>query len=295
MKSFKKYQKVRRLGDIYTEGLLDGRVYVFPKLDGANGSVWYDVDENKVKCGSRNLELNEEKTNQGFYNYVQENEELKKLAKTYPTLRFYGEWLVPHSIKEYVDEAWKQFYIFDVTDMEGRHLPFNKYVKLLVEFDVNYIPPIKTLQNPKEEDLIPLADDVDYLMKEGYSGEGIVIKNYEYINRYGEQTWGKVVTGEFKKKNFEEFGSPSVPTIIEEKIIDSFVTTQFLEKEMTKLGYNLDNFPNEVIGEYLGRTWRTFIEEETFNILKKFKNPKINFGYLNKLFIDKSKEEMKIK
>lgn len=291
-KEFKKYQKVRRLGDIYTEGLLDGIVHIFPKLDGANGSVWYDEDEQKVKCGSRNLELNEEKQNQGFYDYVMGNEELIKLVKTYPTLRFYGEWLVPHSIKNYKKDAWKKFYIFDVVGEVGYHVPYHKYVKMLEPFDVEIVPLIKSMRNPKEETLIELSNHVDFLCEKDTYGEGIVIKNYEYINRYGEQTWGKVVTGEFKKKNYETFGTPSVPTIIEEKIIDDFVTTPFIEKEMSKLGYSLDNYPNEVIGEFLGRTWRTFIEEETFNILKKFKNPKVNFGYLNKLFVDRLKQEM---
>ena len=291
-KEFQKYQKVRRLGDIYTEGLLDGTVYVFPKLDGANGSVWYDQDELKVKCGSRNLKLSEKKQNQGFYSYVMNNEELVKLAKTYPTLRFYGEWLVPHTIKNYIDGAWNRFYIFDVTTEEGHHVPYHKYVKMIEPFGVDVVPLIKSFKNPTEDKLVELAHRVNFLCEEDTFGEGIVIKNYEYINRYGEQTWGKVVTGEFKKKNYEVFGSPSVPTITEEKIIDGFVTTSFIEKEMSKLGYTLENYPNNIIGEFLGRTWRTFIEEEMFNIIKKLKNPRINFGYLNKLFVDRLKKEM---
>ncbi len=290
--SFEKYQKVRRLGDIYTEGILSGRVYVFPKLDGANGSVWYDHDKGKVLCGSRRVLLTPEKTNQGFYEYVNDNEELQKIAKTYPTLRFYGEWLVPHSIKDYKDDAWNKFYIFDVVSEEGHHLPYPKYKKMLEPFDVEVVPPIKVLTNPKEEEIIDLSREVTYLMKEGKNGEGVVAKNYEYMNRYGEQTWAKVVTGEFKKKNYEEFGSPSVPSIKEDKFIENFATDAFFEKEMAKLGYTMDNFPKEIIGEFLGRTWRTFIEEETFNIIKKYKNPTINFGYLNKLFIEKAKKRM---
>jgi len=290
--SFVKYQKVRRLGDIYTNGILSGEVYVFPKLDGANGSVWFDEDKQKVMCASRRVVLKPEKTNQGFYNYVQKHEDLRRLVNTYPTLRFYGEWLVPHSIKEYKDDAWEKFYIFDVVSPDGYHLPYPKYKKMLEEFDVEVVPPIKKLMNPKEDDIIDLAREVDYLMKDGKTGEGVVAKNYDFVNRYGEQTWAKVVTGEFKKKNYETFGSPKQTVLVEEKIIDNFLTEEFVRKEMSKMGYDLNNYPNEIIGEFLGRTWRTFIEEETFNMIKEFKNPRLNFGFLNKLFIDEVKKYM---
>jgi len=52
---FKKYQKIRRIGDDRTKGILNGRVSVFPKIDGTNASVW--MDDGKLKAGSRNREL----------------------------------------------------------------------------------------------------------------------------------------------------------------------------------------------------------------------------------------------
>ena len=39
MTEFVKYQHVERLGTDETEGILDGIVYVFYKIDGTNGSV----------------------------------------------------------------------------------------------------------------------------------------------------------------------------------------------------------------------------------------------------------------
>lgn len=37
---FEKYQHVERLGTVAVEGILDGIVYVYPKLDGTNTSVY---------------------------------------------------------------------------------------------------------------------------------------------------------------------------------------------------------------------------------------------------------------
>lgn len=49
--NFHPYQHVEKLGTAEVDGILDGTVYVFPKLDGANASVW--LDDGEVKCGSR--------------------------------------------------------------------------------------------------------------------------------------------------------------------------------------------------------------------------------------------------
>jgi hypothetical protein len=66
MNEFKKYQHVERMGTVETEGILNGLVYIFPKIDGANGSIWFDPYTNTIKCGSRKSELNTEHTNRGF-------------------------------------------------------------------------------------------------------------------------------------------------------------------------------------------------------------------------------------
>ena len=49
-----------------------------------------------------------------FNRVVGENEELKGLCMANPGCRFFGEWLVPHSLKTYREDAWRDFYIFDV-------------------------------------------------------------------------------------------------------------------------------------------------------------------------------------
>ena len=78
-------------------------------------------------------------------------------------------------------------------------------------------------------------------MKDGEgSGEGVVIKNYDYKNKYGRQTWAKIVTNEFKAKHHIAMGAPVVGCeIVEEKIVAKYVTrklwwTRLLQKSLTK-------------------------------------------------------------
>lgn len=48
---FRKFQKVRPLGALETEGILDGTIYIFEKLDGSNAQVRMGTDG--VVCGRR--------------------------------------------------------------------------------------------------------------------------------------------------------------------------------------------------------------------------------------------------
>ncbi len=77
-----------------TQGIEKGTVYIFPKLDGTNGVVWFDGID--VKAGSRNRELGLGKEdNYGFNQHIQTNKE-KYLAffNFFPTAILYGEWHV---------------------------------------------------------------------------------------------------------------------------------------------------------------------------------------------------------
>ena len=142
---FKKYQHLERFGNDEVEGIELGKLYIFPKLDGTNAQVWLD-DEGNIKAGSRNRELTLEKDNAGFYKFILENENIKKYLEKHPTHRLYGEFLVPHSLKTYREDAWRRFYIFDVCldkeDDTVEYIPYDLYKPLVEEFELDYIPPI---------------------------------------------------------------------------------------------------------------------------------------------------------
>lgn len=292
---FKKYQHLERFGNDEVEGIELGKLYIFPKLDGTNAQVWLD-DEGNIKAGSRNRELTLEKDNAGFYKFVLENENIKKYLEKHPTHRLYGEFLVPHSLKTYREDAWRRFYIFDVClDKENgsvEYIPYDIYKPLVEEFGLDYIPPIVTMTNGSYEYFIRTLDNNTFMIQDGKGiGEGIVIKNYDYYNKYKRQIWAKIVTNEFKEIHKREMGVNNIKTekVIEQEIVDNYCTEAFIEKEYSKILNETGEWDNRKIPMLLGRVFSELVKEETWNIIKKYKNPTINYKTLNALVINKIK------
>lgn len=292
---FRKYQHLERFGNTEVKDIEIGECLVFPKIDGTNSSVWLDDDGN-IKAGSRTRELTLERDNAGFYAYVLKNENIENYLKKHPTHRLYGEFLVPHSLKTYKDDAWRRFYVFDVCldkDEVVEYLHYDDYKSLLEEFNLDYIPPIAKIKNGNYENFIRCLEQNVFLIQDGKGvGEGVVIKNYNFYNQYGRQTWAKIVTSEFKEKHTKTMGCPEINNeyIVEEKIINNFCTSAFIEKEFSKLVNEKGEWNNRNIPEFLGRIWYEFVKEESWNFVKEYKNPTVNFKLLNNLLIRKVKE-----
>lgn len=294
---FKKYQHVEKFGNTEVKDIEIGECLVFPKVDGTNSSVW--LDEGELRAGSRTRELTLEKDNAGFYKYALSNENIKKYLDKHPNHRLYGEFLVPHSLKTYRSDAWRKFYIFDVCldkDDTVEYLQYDDYKPLLEEFNLDYIPPIAKIKNGSYENFIRCLEQNIFLIQDGNGvGEGVVIKNYNFYNQYGRQTWAKIVTSEFKEKHAKTMGCPEINNeyIVEEKIVNNFCTSAFIEKEFAKLVNERGEWNNRNIPEFLGRVWYEFIKEECWNFIKEYKSPTINFRLLNNLVIKKIKEVKK--
>lgn len=296
---FRRYQSLARFGTDDVDGIEIGECLVFHKIDGTNASVWLN-DKGEVKAGSRNRELTLENDNAGFYAYILENENIKNYLLKHPTHRLYGEFLVPHTLKTYKDDAWRRFYIFDVTvdkdEDSVKYIPYDTYKSMLEEFDLDYIPPICKIKNGTYEHFIRALEQATFLVKDGQgTGEGIVIKNYDFYNKYKRQNWAKIVTTEFKEKHVKAMGYVEISNgkMVEEQIVDEFVTTAFVEKEFAKIVNENEGWRSQYIPMLLGRVFSELIKEETWNILKKYKNPKIDFKTLNALTIEKVKEVKK--
>jgi hypothetical protein len=292
---FRKYQHVERLGTDEVDGIEFGKCYVFYKIDGANTSVW--VDGNKISGGSRSRELSLENDHAGFLAHIVKNKKVISYLKKHPNHRLYGEWLVPHSLKTYRDDAWKRFYVFDVTIDSGddvEYIPYDIYKEFLDEFNIDYIPPLAIIKNPTYESLTRLLEKTgQFLVADGKgNGEGIVIKNYDFYNKYKRQTWAKIVSNEFKETHHKVMGAPelNVSLMVEEKIVDEFVTESFVEKEFAKIINDNDGWQSKFIPMLLSRVFYELINEEMWNIVKKHKNPKIDFRTLNSLVTQKIKQ-----
>jgi hypothetical protein len=292
---FEKYQHVERFGNDEVDGIELGDSYIFPKIDGTNGQVYLN-NNSEVEAGSRNRVLSLDKDNAGFCEFVFKNNNIKQYLIKHPTHRLYGEWLVPHSLKTYREDAWKKFYIFDITidkdNEEIEYIPFDIYKPLLEEFELDYIPPLAKIKNVTYDVLVKRLEDNHFLIKDGEgSGEGIVIKNYDFYNRFKRQTWAKIVTNEFKEKHNRTMGYNELKTkeMIEQQIVDDFCTAAFIEKEYAKIVEEKEGWTSRYIPMLLSKVFYELINEETWHFIKKYKNPKVDFKTLNVLVTQKIK------
>jgi hypothetical protein len=292
MVDFEKYQHIERLGSDEVDGILDGTCYVFPKIDGTNASVWLDAG-GELWAGSRNRTLSLESDNAGFFKWVMDNQKLfLPILHQNPGLRLFGEWLVPHTLRTYREDAWRRFYVFDVWhDTRQRHLHYEEYAGLVDSHGIDYVPPIEIVTNPTQEHLVKLLERNTYLIDDGNgSGEGIVIKRYDYRNRYGRQTWAKLVRNEFKERNLAAFGTPTVEmgAVLEQRLALEYVTPGRVAKVVEKMR-ETGPLSSRRIPELLNRVWNDVVVEETWSILKDHKNPTIDFKVFNRAVIAETK------
>lgn len=271
-----KYTHIERLTNPEVNGILAGEIFCYPKLDGANASI--ELLNEEITFRSRKQLLSGEITLKGFVNYCVENSEnfslLSNFFSKYPNIIIFGEWLIPHSIKTYKSDAWNKFYIFDFYDkFSGTYLDFEKcrenFSPLLSNFELvpligNYVDIDST------EKLISLCKENNYLLESGI-GEGIVIKNYSFVNKYGRTPFAKLIN---EKTNTLKEIIPSLNNL-EVEIIEKFLSQEYLEKEICKV-----EDPHKKIGYLAHTVFEEFIRDYILEIISKYNNPTINFKNL---------------
>jgi hypothetical protein len=289
MSEYKDYMHVVKLGTNDAEGILDGNVWFQPKVDGTSASIDYDAATGVIHFHSRHRELSLENDNAGCMARLHDNPLLLEFFVKNPNLILRGEYLVRHTVKDYRDNAWNKLYIYDVEDkMTGRLLSYDDYFSLvepLLESEsIDVIPIIGIVKNPTEEDILHLLNQTTYLMKDGAGlGEGLVLKNYGWKNQYGRTVWAKVVRTEFKDRFHTVMGANSKENNpMEALAVEKYITSAFVEKEFAKLKLNLGGWESKYIPRLLSSVYHEFIDEHTWDILKDFKNPTIDFAQLQR-------------
>jgi hypothetical protein len=297
--TFRRYDHLERIGHSEVDGILIGTVHVFPKLDGTCGSLW--IEDGQVQCASRNRILSPADDNHGFCAWAWDHA-ITLVPKIPPRWIVYGEWLVPHTLKTYRDDAWRRFWVFDVFCV-GRYLPFQDYSEIIRDAGLDVIEPLCTITNPTEDQLCAEVDKNTYLVRDGCgAGEGIVVKNYGWANRFGRQPWAKIVRNEFKEENRRAFGvtEKTGEFQVEAAIAEEFVTGALVDKTRAKIVADIANAQSvtldpegevrrrieaehrgRVISELLGRVFHDLVVEEIWTILKKHRNPVVDFKRLN--------------
>lgn len=317
---YKKYQHVEKIGSEETEGLLNGTVHIFHKIDGTNGCVFLD-DEGNLAFGNRTKQLKNGEDNYNFVEHFKQNPttafKLKKMLSLLPKRTIiYGEWLIPVFLKTYNKDAWKHFYIFDVVTYPDdlplevlldshasrrneKYLPYDVYKRLCDELELLYIPLIKTLNNPNIDELTVCLEETTFLIEKGV-GEGIVIKNYEYKNPYGRSTWGKLLNADFtKRKNKVRTSNKENKNnyLWEYKIISKYCNTEFISKEIFKFKENnpkmfdsYNKFINKNFPILINYVFEEFLKDNLIIAIKEYKNLTLNFTILKKLIAEQIKE-----
>lgn len=296
---FKKYQHIERFGTTEVENIELGLCYIYPKIDGTNSCVY--LKDGSIQAGSRNRELTLDNDNAGFYNYIINHHNIIQCLLDNPKIRIYGEWLVPHSLKTYRDDCWRKFYVFDVVedldDGNFRYMNYEEYRELCEKYGIEYIPPLAIVDKPSYERLIEILNANDYLIQDGKGiGEGIVIKRYDYVNKYGRTTWAKIVSSEFKEKHAKTMkhrdNAEKGASMTEEKIIDKYVTQALCDKVLAKIEQEKGEWHSKYIPMLLNMVYYDLVREECWNFVKEFKNPTINFKTLSYLCNEKVKEKL---
>jgi hypothetical protein len=281
---FRTYEKIHRLGKEETDGILEGVCYIQEKVDGANTQIWYANDT--LHMGSRSKEITEGFN--GFCDYVRSHVGINGFFLTHGTkYRLYGEWLVRHTIA-YNELAYKKFYLFDVYDNETEQFLEIKEVYALAEkFGINIVPLRAVIENPTKEMLDEWVGKTDF----GDRGEGIVIKNKDFKNKFGDRVNAKIVTESFKEDNGVVFGGNNKhsDTYWEVYVMNKYMTLERVRKITQKAEAKIDGrLDMKHIPMIMGMAYHDLIEEECWTISQDV--PEINFKTLRRICDKKSKQ-----
>jgi hypothetical protein len=275
MGEIKKYTDIVRLGHKMTVGVLSpgDHITITEKLDGANSS--FVPIEFGVDCFSRNIQVTPDNTLRGYYGWIQENIVSIK-EKLNPKYRYFGEWLIPHKIV-YKPEYYNNFYLFNVYDEElGKYLSDNIMRSEAARLGIKTVPLIYEGEYISFEHLMSFVGQsemaVDY-------GEGVVVKNVDYKDRYGHQVFVKLVHEDFAE--IQKQKKPKDPSVITQEQV--FVNTYLVEARVDKMLHKLvdedildENFGIEDMGTILKnlnvRLYDDLLKEESDYLPAEYEN-----------------------
>lgn len=273
---YKKYDKIKNKGFRLADFLETG-FSISEKLDGANASFTYDRANNKMRAFSRNQELSEGNTLNGFYQFVQElfQEFDEGQLALLEGRTIFGEWMVKHKV-EYKDEVYKRFFAFDTFDLntekyESYYVRTQIFARLQLDVapDMKLVPPQKVRLGLAEE-IQELVGKSSLTMKPD-AGEGIIIKSLE--GRSVTEEAYKFVTDAFRESKGLKKTKPVQGA---EHIVDYAITSNRLEKLVYKKmdegvlaeeDLSLQNF-GKVIGA-VAKDYQDDILEEEMDVLIK--------------------------
>ena len=290
---FQIYPKIYRLGKEETEGILDVKVYIQEKIDGANFQIWLDKN-GEMHFGTRNNEINE--GFRGAIDYCREHSGIKALLEKLNSetiteegtiVHLYGEWLCPHTIK-YNPESYGHFYLYDIVYSNSEHktwvdtLDVAKYAE---EFNIKF-PFLFGYGKFTEEEIRAFVGQ----SKIGERGEGVVIKTNLFENKFSDgAVYAKLVTESFIEDNSVVFGGNSKYSELywEQYISNKYMTLSRVKKIVQKTETVLERPLTKADTARVSSTaYHDLITEEIWEIQKNV--PEIKFKALKRICIKKA-------
>lgn len=295
---FKQYLHVERLSSSAVDGILNGHVYVTPKLDGANSCFWFDGDAVVFRCGSRTREVSTSDDSANFARFVNESMddymiEMRAVATQHPNLVFYGEWLggvsfdgisrmkFIGSIKDYMKGG---FFLFDIFDSETLSY-VSRDDALWNEFTHGHVVPILAeFDSPSVEDIAAVVESNHFNLPPNVVGEGVVIKNYDYHDVYGNFQEAKIVRSEYKEHKSRPKKTYSASECVTE-FLDAYDTAAFLDKCANKVcqvceAASFDVCNKKMMGMMMTLSFNDLVSENIIDYVKRHKAATIDFGAL---------------
>lgn len=230
----KKYHSIVRYGHRSTREVLNrgDQIIIQEKVDGANAS--FAVVDGELKCWSRNRELSMGNTLEGFYVWAKQNIEVDKLLEG---VVYFGEWTAQHKV---VYEGYaKQFFLYDIYNLHlEEYVSFSMVRDEAKRLGLNLIPVFFEGEFESFEQLMSYVGRTELNGKLGQevSGEGIVVKNVDYRDRFGKQMFVKLVVDKFAEVQMQKAPKdPKKKFTPEELKVRECITSPRVEKQLFKM------------------------------------------------------------
>lgn len=228
----KKYQDITRLGHKSTLGVLGegDHIIIQEKIDGANASFRRDGD--LIRAYSRNNELSLSNNLGGFWQWTQ-TLDVNQLVEG---AIYFGEFTNPHKVK--YPEHLKQFFLFDIYDTDTeRYIAFKFVESEAKRLNLNLVPVFYEGEYKGFDHLMSFVGQTKLggVMGDIEGGEGIVVKNVDYTDRFGNQKFVKLVTDKFREVQSQKAPKdPKIELTQEQVFVDQTVTEARVEKFLHK-------------------------------------------------------------
>lgn len=298
----RRYDKIHRFGHSDTVEFFnfDNECVIEEKVDGANFQFAVAGKPSKgtplpLRFGSRNQTT--DKGDNQWAEYIQAMEDTLegKFDLLNPEYVYYVEVMKPHTI-QYDWENTPPILGLDVYDVETcQYLPYDEKVEIFEELGIEVVPLLwkgtvfelaeklsETASKPdtsKLEDLVPKSQ---YRDDDGLA-EGIVVKIYDRVNRYGRPLFAKFVTDMFKEQNRnwhknqqKKKGKKQEEPEPHEEVVGVYATPARIRKCIMRLAEESGkDIGLPMMGDLIKMVSEDILEEEIVAI--SYKHPSFNF------------------